>query len=151
MIVLTQLTREPLDVAAHLEAVASPQAGASAVFVGTVRDHDPEATGAVVTLEYSAHPEAERILTELATEAERFHEQDETGLRIAVSHRVGSLSVGEAAIVCAVSSAHRADAFEVARDVVERVKAGLPVWKRQLEADGTAEWVGLGSLAGASA
>lgn len=151
MIAMTQLSREPLDVAAHLEAVASPRAGASAVFVGTVRDHDPEAGGTVVTLEYSAHPDAERILAELATRADAEHEQDPTGLRIAVSHRVGALAVGEAAIVCAVSSAHRADAFEVARDVVERVKAGLPVWKRQLESDGTAGWVGLGGLEEASA
>lgn len=147
MIVLTRLTREPLDVAAHLRAVASPRAGASAVFVGTVRDHDPDAAGAVVTLEYTAHPDAERILSEIAARAESAHEQDAAGLRVAVSHRLGALGVGEAAIVCAVSSAHRADAFEVARDVVERVKAELPVWKRQLEADGTAGWVGLGDLA----
>lgn len=146
MIALTQLTREPLDVSAHLAAVASPRAGASAVFIGTVRDHDRDAGGTVVTLEYSAHPDAERILGELAVQADAAHEQDPTGLRIAVSHRLGSLGVGEAAIMCAVSSAHRADAFEVARDVVERVKAELPVWKRQLEADGTAGWVGLGGL-----
>jgi molybdopterin synthase catalytic subunit len=151
LIALTQLTREPLDVAAHLAAVASPRAGASAVFVGTVRDHDPEADGRVVTLEYTAHPDAERILDQIAHQAEADHEQDPTGLRIAVSHRLGSLTVGEAAIVCAVSSAHRADAFEVARDVVERVKAHLPVWKRQLEADGTAGWVGLGGLEDVSA
>jgi molybdopterin synthase catalytic subunit len=151
LIVLTQVTREPLDVAAHLDAVASPQAGASAVFIGTVRDHDPEATGEVVTLEYSAHPDAERILAQIASLADTEHEQDPTGLRIAVSHRIGKLEVGEAAIVCAVSSAHRADAFDVARDVVERVKANLPGWKRQHEADGTAGWVGLGGLEDVSA
>jgi molybdopterin synthase catalytic subunit len=151
MIVLTQVTREPLDVTAHLGAVASPQAGASAVFIGTVRDHDPEATGEVVTLEYSAHPDAEHLLHEIAAQSEASHEQDPTGLRIAVSHRIGRLGVGEAAIVCAVSSAHRADAFEVARDVVERVKTDLPVWKRQHEADGTAGWIGLGGLEDVSA
>lgn len=151
MIVLTQLTRDPLDVAAHLDAVASPQAGASALFIGTVRDHDPEAAGEVVTLEYSAHPDADRILAKIAAQADAEHEQDPTGLRVAVSHRLGKLGVGESAIVCAVSSAHRADAFDVARDVVERVKAQLPVWKRQLESDGTSGWVGLGGLEDVSA
>lgn len=140
MIVSTRLTHDALDVAAHLAAVACPEAGATAVFVGTVRDHDPEASGTVVSLEYTAHPDAQRILEELAAEA------DAPGLRIAVSHRLGTLGVGEAAIVCAVSTAHRAEAFDVARDVVERVKGGLPVWKRQLQADGAAGWVGLGGV-----
>ncbi|WP_285727188.1 molybdenum cofactor biosynthesis protein MoaE [Psychromicrobium xiongbiense] len=141
MIVLTNISDSRLSVAEHLAAVASAESGATALFLGTVRDHDPEATGTVVTLEYSAHPDAAATLARLAAEA------DGPGLRIAVSHRIGSLSVGEEAIVCAVSSAHRADAFEVSRALVERVKAELPVWKKQVEVDGTASWVGLGSLA----
>lgn len=141
MIVLSSVAGETLDVAAHLEAVSDPYAGASALFVGTVRDHDPDAHGRVVRLEYSAHPDAERILNDLAASA------DADGVRIAVSHRVGSLAIGEAAIVCAVSSAHRADAFDICRELVERVKAELPVWKKQVEADGSSVWIGLGSLA----
>lgn len=141
MITLAAVTGAPLDAAAHLAAVTDATAGASTLFVGTVRDHDPDAAGRVVLLEYSAHPDAERILADIAREL------DQEGVRIAVSHRTGALSVGEAAIVCAVSSAHRADAFEVCRALVERVKAELPVWKKQVEADGTAAWVGLGTLA----
>lgn len=145
MIVRAALADAPLDVAAHIAAVADAHSGASAVFLGTVRDHDPDADGVVVRLDYSAHPDAARILTELAESV------DADGLRIAVSHRVGSLAVGEIAIVCAVSSAHRADAFEVSRALVERVKAELPVWKKQIERDGSGQesgrWVGLGTLA----
>ncbi|WP_102191977.1 molybdenum cofactor biosynthesis protein MoaE [Microbacterium aurantiacum] len=141
MIVFSRVSDAVLDTSAHLDAVAAPGSGATALFVGTVRDHDPDAAGEVIRLEYSAHPDAERIIGEIAASL------DEEGLRIAVSHRVGALDIGESAIVCAVSSAHRADAFEICRELVERVKAELPVWKKQLEADGTAVWVGLGSLA----
>jgi molybdopterin synthase catalytic subunit len=141
MIVAAAVTAQPLDVAAHLDAVSHPGAGATAAFIGTVRDNDPEATGSVVRLDYSAHPEAERLLADIASRCDR------EGVRIAVSHRTGSLEVGGIAIVAAVSSTHRSDAFDIAREVVEHVKAELPVWKRQVEADGTAEWVGLGSLA----
>lgn len=137
MIALTAVTDDDLDVSAHLEAVAHPSAGAQALFIGTVRDHDPEAAGTVTRLDYSAHPDAERILKEIA---ERF---DSPQLRIAVSHRIGSLAVGDNAIVCAVSSAHRDEAFTASRAVVEAVKRELPVWKKQFEADGDSGWVGL--------
>lgn len=141
MICIATMSAEELDVAAHLNAVAAPDAGATALFVGTVRDNDPDAAGRVERLDYSAHPNAQRIIAELAAAV------DDTGLRIAVSHRVGSLTVGDAAIVCAVSSVHRAGSFEVNRDLVERVKAELPVWKKQVESDGSATWVGLGNPA----
>ncbi|PWH05490.1 molybdenum cofactor biosynthesis protein MoaE [Brachybacterium endophyticum] len=146
MIISAALTDAPLDISAHLDAVASPHAGATAVFVGTVRDNDPEAGGTVERLDYSAHPDAERLLGQIAATC------DAPDVRIAVSHRIGFLAVGETAIVAAVSSRHRDAAFTISREVVERVKERLPVWKRQVEADGTAEWIGLGSLApGASA
>ncbi|MGO3326189.1 molybdenum cofactor biosynthesis protein MoaE [Gordonia sp. (in: high G+C Gram-positive bacteria)] len=140
MIVSASLNDEPLDVGAHLDAVASPSVGATALFVGTVRDNDPDAAGAVVLLEYSAHPDADGILARIAESV------DTPDVRIAVSHRVGDLDVGGVAIVCAVSSVHRAQAYEVNRELVERVKAELPVWKKQVESDGTSAWVGLGGL-----
>ena len=140
MIVVSELSDEPLDVAAHLDAVASPSVGATALFVGTVRDIDPDAAGRVVLLEYSAHPDAADILTRIAASV------DTPEVRVAVSHRVGDLAVGGVAIVCAVSSVHRAEAFDVNRELVERVKAELPVWKKQVESDGTSSWVGLGGL-----
>lgn len=141
MIADAKLTAVAID-AEHLrEAVAQPRSGATALFIGTVRDHDSDASGRVVSLEYSSHPDAERVLLEIVSR------WDSDDVAIAVQHRVGTLSVGETAIGCAVSSAHRTDAFEVCRALVETVKAELPVWKKQVEADGRAIWVGLGTLA----
>ncbi|MGP3534654.1 molybdenum cofactor biosynthesis protein MoaE [Microbacterium sp. RD1] len=133
------ISAEPLDVAAHLAAVDDPALGASTVFLGRVRDNDPDASGEVVALEYSAHPDAEATLAGLAARA-----ATGTDAVVAVSHRVGRLGVGEAAVVIAVASGHRAAAFDVCRALIEAIKVDLPVWKRQVEADGTTAWKGLG-------
>ncbi|WP_158370181.1 molybdenum cofactor biosynthesis protein MoaE [Cellulosimicrobium cellulans] len=133
-----RLTTDPLDLAAHVAVLDDPRSGAVATFVGRVRDHDPDAEGPVVALEYSAHPDAEAVLARIAAEVAR----DPDVLGVAVSHRVGRLDVGGTAIVAAVSTAHRAPAFDACRTLVERVKAELPVWKRQLLADGSHVWVG---------
>lgn len=136
---LAAISAEPLDLEAHLAAVDDPTAGAVTTFVGRVRDHDPDAAAPVVALEYSAHPDAEATLRRIAEEA-----AGGTGALVAVSHRVGTLEVGDAAVVIAVAAAHRGEAFEVCRAVIETIKTGLPVWKRQVESDGTATWLGLG-------
>ncbi|MFD4959156.1 molybdenum cofactor biosynthesis protein MoaE [Microbacterium sp. NPDC058389] len=136
---LAAISAEPLDLDAHLRAVDDPRMGAVTTFVGRVRDHDPDAATDVVALEYSAHPDAPAALARLASEA-----VGDTGALVAVSHRIGTLAVGDAAVVIAVASAHRAEAFEVCRTLIETIKTGLPVWKRQLESDGTATWLGLG-------
>ena len=136
---IARISDVALDVAAHFAAVDDPTAGAVTSFVGTVRDHDPDASGAVVALEYSAHPDAEQTLHALAERA-----LGETDGFVAVSHRVGRLSVGDAAVVIVVATAHRAAAFEVCRTLIESIKTDLPVWKRQVEADGTTAWKGLG-------
>jgi molybdopterin synthase catalytic subunit len=136
---LAAISAEPLDVAAHLAAVDDAAVGAVTSFVGRVRDHDPDAATAVVALEYSAHPDAEAALQRIAAEA-----AGDTGAIVAVSHRVGTLHVGDAAVVIAVAAPHRAEAFDVCRAVIETIKSDLPVWKRQVEADGTATWLGLG-------
>ncbi|WP_434056428.1 molybdenum cofactor biosynthesis protein MoaE [Georgenia sunbinii] len=137
-VMLTELAAAPLDVAAHLAAVSTPATGAVATFVGQVRDHSPDATGEVVLLEYSAHPDAADVLARLAAEVAGEHED----LRVAVSHRVGELRVGDLAIVVCAASAHRDLAFTVCRELVENVKANLPVWKKQVVADGSHTWVG---------
>lgn len=137
---IARISTEPLDLAAHVAAVSDAGTGAVATFLGTVRDHDPGARGDVVALEYSAHPDAEAILTRIATECVAAADQP---CAVAVSHRIGHLSVGESAVIVAAGSAHRATAFAVCRDVIERVKIELPIWKRQHESDGTAMWVGL--------
>jgi molybdopterin synthase catalytic subunit len=133
------ISAEPLDLDAHLRAVDDPRMGAVTTFVGRVRDHDPDAATAVVALEYSAHPDAAAALARLATAA-----IGSSGALVAVSHRVGVLQVGDAAVVIAVASAHRAEAFDVCRTLIETIKTDLPVWKKQVESDGTATWLGLG-------
>ena len=136
---LAAITAEPLDLATHLDAVDDPAMGATTTFVGRVPDHDPDAATSVVALEYSAHPDAAGALQRLAEDA-----VGDGGAIVAVSHRVGTLAVGDAAVVIAVAAPHRAEAFEVCRALIETIKTGLPVWKRQVEADGTATWLGLG-------
>ena len=134
-----KLDQHLLDIDAHLAAVQDPRAGAVATFIGVVRNHDPSVTGAVTALEYSAHPDAEEVLRKLAAKAAA----SDGVLALAVSHRIGLVGVGEAAMIVAVATAHRALAFEVCSELVESVKADLPVWKREVLADGSHVWVGL--------
>lgn len=134
---LAHITDQPLDVSEHIEAVATSADGAIATFIGQVRDHDPSVSGIVTHLEYTAHPDAAQVLERIAAAHRRDH------VRTAVSHRIGRLAVGEAAIVVAVASAHRAEALETCRRLVEQVKAELPIWKKEHLADGTHTWVGL--------
>lgn len=136
----TSIESAALDVGALLARVTHPAAGAVASFVGQVRDHDPSVAGRVVALEYSAHPDAAAVLARVADEVAA----REGILGLAVQHRVGLLGVGDAAIVAAVSSAHRDLAFRACQDLVEQVKAELPMWKREVLEDGSHVWVGLG-------
>ena len=134
-VVMAVLTTSALDVAAHEAAVTHPAAGAVVSFAGVVRDHDGGRS--VARLVYEAHPSAESVLAEVAAEIAK----DPTVHAVAVSHRVGELAVGEVAIAAAVSTAHRAEAFALCLRLVDEVKSRLPVWKHQLFADGTDEWV----------
>lgn len=136
---LAEISPAPLSLDAHLRAVDDRACGAEVTFVGRVRDHDPDAAGAVVALEYTAHPDAAAVLARIASGA-----AGDTGALVAVSHRIGRLSVGDAAVVIAVAAAHRVVAFEVCRAVIEAIKEELPVWKRQIGTDGQATWKGLG-------
>ena len=129
------VTTSALDVAAHERLVARPEAGAVVSFAGVVRDHD--GGRGVVELEYEGHPSAEAVLAEVAAEVAA----DPAVYAVAVSHRVGKLEIGEVALAAAVSTAHRAAAFAACARLVEEVKARLPIWKRQVFADGTEEWV----------
>ncbi|MEJ3404278.1 molybdenum cofactor biosynthesis protein MoaE [Rathayibacter sp. YIM 133350] len=136
-IAIARLSGEPLDLGTHLDAVEDPTAGAVATFIGRVRNHDPEAAAEVTALDYTAHPDAEARLHEIVA---RF---DSDVVRIAVSHRTGRVDVGGTAIIACVASAHRAEAFDVCRELVEAIKHELPVWKQQLQVDGAHSWVGL--------
>lgn len=134
-----RVTELPLDLAEHVTAVSSSTAGAVATFIGQVRDHDPDAAGRVTGLDYSAHPDAARIIGEIADRLRAEHPR----VSLVVSHRIGHLEVGDLALVAAVASAHRALAFAVCEELVETVKAEVPIWKKQFEDDGSHAWVGL--------
>jgi molybdopterin synthase catalytic subunit len=117
-------------------AVADPAAGGIALFAGAVRDSDHER--AVSGLSYSAHPSAEDELRRVAEViAEKY-----PVIGIAAVHRVGDLAIGDLAVVLAVSCPHRAEAFDACRDLIDILKASVPIWKHQRFGDGTAEWVG---------
>lgn len=125
-----------LDVADHIDAVNRAEFGATVTFLGHVRNHDPAASGEVTAVEYTAHPDAVQVLERLCASLG-------PECAVAVSHRIGVLGVGQVALVACVASAHRAAAYEASRRLIESIKAELPVWKRQVEADGRTTWVGL--------
>jgi len=135
VITLVSVVDQPLLIAEHEAAVADPRAGAVVSFVGVVRDHD-HGRG-VSRLEYEGHPSALDVLRAVAEEIDA----DPYVIAIAVSHRVGPLEVGDIALAAAVSTAHRAAAFAACGRLVDRVKEKLPIWKHQVFADGTDEWV----------
>lgn len=133
---LLDLRADPLSLDEVVRAVQHPSAGGIATFLGVVRDHNEGR--AVTRLDYEAYApmavrELRRIATGIAAEL--------PGTRLAALHRVGELSVGDAAIVCAVSAPHRAEAFEGCRALIDRIKADVPIWKREHGPDG-AYWVG---------
>ena len=143
-VLIAAVSEEPLDVAAHVRAVDDARQGACVTFVGTVRDHDPEADGEVVALDYTAHPTAPQTLCDVvAGVVERLDPEAQT--RVAVTHRVGRVAVGESAIVAAVSSPHRALAFTVCGELVDRIKRDVPLWKQQHLRNGSTVWSGLPS------
>ncbi len=132
---LTAIRETPLDPAEVLAAVSDPVAGGVNLFLGAVRDHD-HGRG-VVRLDYSAHPSAEQVLAEVAAEVAAEFDT----VAVAAVHRVGSLSVGDLAVVVAVSAGHRQVAYAASRALIDRLKERVPVWKNQLFDDGTEEWV----------
>lgn len=135
-----EVVGSPVDVTALASRVASPAAGAVVTFVGAVRDHDTPGRGTVTLLQYEAHPSAAEVMRRVCREVAVDHPES----TIAAEHRVGDLVVGDVALGVAVAAAHRREAFAAAEALVERVKARLPVWKHQVFADGSDEWVGLG-------
>jgi molybdopterin synthase catalytic subunit len=118
-------------------AIADPAAGGEVLFVGTVRNID--ADKGVTGLSYSAHPTAEAELRKV-TESVVAKFPDVIG--VAAVHRIGDLAVGDLAVVVGVSCAHRAEAFHACHALIDELKATVPIWKHQLFADGTDEWVG---------
>lgn len=130
------LRESPLSVDEVVANVSRPGAGGIATFVGAVRD---ESDGRAVTrLDYSAYEAmARREMQKIADELEREME----GVRVSAIHRLGTLGVGDAAIVCAASAPHRAEAFAACRALIDRIKERVPIWKREWGPEGAA-WVG---------
>lgn len=134
-LVLTEIVGNAISLADLERAVAHRRAGAVVSFVGAVRDHDHERS--VIDLEYEAHPRAGVVLEQVAQEVCGRHDV----VALAVVHRSGRLAIGEAALAAVVSAGHRAAAFAACADLVDSVKARVPIWKHQFFADGTDEWV----------
>lgn len=133
---MTHLTRAPISIDALVREVSGPERGGTCVFLGTVRD--APADGGVTGIEYSAYDamadaELDRILAEASG---RWPDA-----RLALRHRLGLVETEEASIAIAAAAPHRAMAFDACRFVIEQVKQRLPVWKKELRADGSTQWV----------
>ncbi len=129
------LTHTPIDMPGLILTVSAPERGGIATFLGLVRNHQDGQ--AVLRLEYSAYePMAEAEAARIVAEAE-----SRWPVRIALSHRLGDLAVGDTAVVVVAASAHRTPAFEACRYVIEELKRRVPVWKKEYYADGTVKWV----------
>jgi MoaE-MoaD fusion protein len=129
----------PLDVAAVLREVESPEAGAVASFVGTVRRQSRGRD--VMHLDYEAYEEmAEEMLAQLGSELTERH-----GLTaVAIHHRLGRVEIGEASVAIAVSAPHRSAALDACREAIETLKTSIPLWKKEVYSGGE-EWIGRGS------
>jgi molybdopterin synthase catalytic subunit len=129
------LGAEPLVLDRVIAAVERRQAGGVVTFIGKVRDHS---RGHVIDhLEYEAYaPMALKVMRQIAAAVEA----EVAGASVAVHHRLGRLAIGEAAVVIAAAAPHRAEAFAACREVIERLKRDVPIWKREVAVDGTT-WV----------
>ena len=136
IVAVAAIVDRPIEVERLVQLVANAGAGASSLFVGTVRDSNDGRP--VVGIDYQAYgPMAERELRAIVAEAsERF-----ATLGIAAEHRIGFLEIGEISVAIAASHERRGPAIEAARYIIEQIKRRLPVWKREHYADGTREWV----------
>jgi MoaE-MoaD fusion protein len=128
----------PLSLDRVVAAVRGPEIGGIVTFTGAVRRRNLGRE--VERLEYEAYPEmAEKVMREIAAEIEAELE----GVRLAVEHRAGALEVGDVAVVIAAAAPHRAEAFKACREMIDRLKERVPIWKKEIGPDGS-EWIGLG-------
>lgn len=140
---LAEITDAAIDPREVEKAVWSTADGAMVTFSGIVRDHDGGRAD-VQHIEYSAHPTAAATLGRLCEAIEAEMSGPNGRVRVGAVHRIGELPVGEIAVVAVAVAPHRAEAFAACSELIERLKHGVPIWKRQLFADGLTEWVGVG-------
>ena len=133
---LLDVRDEALRVDEVYASVVDRQAGGVGLFVGTVRDHD-DGRG-VARLEYSAHPTVGVRMREIAESVVARYD----AIGLSAVHRIGSLGIGDIAVVAAVSAAHRGQAIDACHALIDDLKSGVPIWKHQLFDDGSDEWVG---------
>ena len=132
----SDITIDPIDPSTVVERVGAPRDGAVALFLGTVRNRNEGRP--VAGMEYEGYGDmAREQLARIVAEAAARARSD----RIAAVHRLGELAIGEVSVAIAVSTPHRAEAFDAARYVIEEIKKRLPVWKRERYLDGEAEWL----------
>ncbi len=130
------LTQDPIDVAAVLQSARSPQAGATALFLGSVRS--PSCGRTVAYLHYECYGEmAQSILEQLAVEAQARWNL----LGCAMTHRIGRVAVGEISLAIVCSAAHREPAFQAVQWLIDQIKEQVPLWKKEFFTDGTSLWV----------
>jgi Molybdopterin converting factor, large subunit len=138
--VFASIQTAPIDVPSLLSSFGTDADGAISAFIGKIRNHDPETEDArVVAIQYSAHPEAETILERIVSEA-TMGAPDAANIHVLVIHRVGLVKVGEVALLTLVAAPHRRPGISLVGEIVERVKAELPVWKKQVLDDGSEKW-----------
>ena len=130
------LTDAPLPIGELYEWCVSPDCGAIVLFSGTVRDH-AEGRSDVEYLEYEAYDE--QVVPKLTEIANETRQRWSSVKRLALVHRVGRLGLGESSVVAAVSAPHRGEAFAAARFAIDALKVSVPVWKREIWADGS-DW-----------
>jgi molybdopterin synthase catalytic subunit len=134
-VVLAQICPTPITAGDCLAAVSKPAAGGIGLFLGTVRDSDHDRT--VRTLSYEAHPTAEVVMARVCARIAA----DRDVIAVAAQHRTGDLVIGDVAVVVAVAAEHRAEALDATRELIDAIKAEVPIWKHQTFADGGEEWV----------
>lgn len=135
---MAYLSELPLDAAGMIASVQDPERGGIATFLGVVRSN--HGGRAVIRLDYSAYAEmAEAECDRVVAEAEA-----RWPVKVALQHRLGTLEVGEVAVVVVAAGAHRDEAFAACRHVIEELKRRVPIWKREHYADGSVDWVKAG-------
>jgi molybdopterin synthase catalytic subunit len=135
-LIMIELTTHPIDSTRVLQQVQSPECGAVVLFLGTTRNFT--GTRETDSLDYECYPEmAERKLAELENEARRRWDI----VQCSIVHRLGHLGVGEASVAIAVSSAHRKEAFDAGRWLIDTIKEVVPIWKKENWSNGESEWV----------
>ena len=134
---LAGITDAPLSVDKLIAAVSAPEIGGIGIFLGVVRSSDEGRD--VQSLDYSDHPSAAATLAQCAERVAAQHDV----IGVAVEHRVGHLEVGDLAVVVVAGAAHRHAALSACTQLIDDIKASVPIWKEQHFSSGASAWVGL--------